>query len=125
MGPNGAYIKTFYTNGWENNNILKAISWLKENLTESTMVEDLAKKVNMASSTFYRKFKNITSLSPIQFQKRLRLQKARQLMLINNLNASTALLEVGYDNFGQFSREYKRLFGEPPHRDIMKIRNTE
>lgn len=124
-GPNGYYLRSFFMDGWNNNNIARSINWLKANLTTKILIDDLATQVNMSTSNFYRKFKELTSLSPIQFQKRLRLQQARQLMLVHDLKASQASLQSGYENFGQFSREYKRLFGEAPHRDIAKLKHKD
>lgn len=83
-------------------------------------MEELARQVNMAPSTFNRHFKEITSLSPLQFQKRLRLYEAERLMLIEGKDAGTAALSVGYESVSQFTREYKRQFGEPPHRDVAR-----
>lgn len=86
-------------------------------------MEDLARRVNMASSTFNRHFKQVTSLSPLQFQKRLRLYEAERLMLQEGKDAGTAALMVGYESGSQFNREYKRQFGAPPRRDVTKKRS--
>jgi AraC-like DNA-binding protein len=122
IGPNGSCLRSFYALGSQNNQITRAISWLKHNLTASVLVEEMAEQVNMAPSTFHRRFKEITSMSPVQFQKRMRLHEARRMMLADNMDASGASAAVGYENFSQFSREYKRLFGDPPRRDVMKVR---
>ena len=100
----------------------QAISWLRNNYKEPVQVDELAKKVNMATSTFHRHFKQLTSLSPLQFQKRLRLYEAQRLMLVENEYAANACMAVGYESPTQFNREYKRLFGEPPSRNINKVR---
>lgn len=96
----------------------KALAWIKENYTHSFTIEELAKSFNMSVSGLQHKFKAITSLSPVQYQKKLRLQEARRLMLSGSMDATTAALEVGYESPSQFSREYRRCFGMPPLRDI-------
>jgi AraC-like DNA-binding protein len=125
MGPNGSQLRSFYALGSQNNQITCAISWLKRNLTVSILVEELAEQVGMAPSTFHRRFKEITGMSPVQFQKRLRLHEAQRLMLTDNLDASGASIAVGYENISHFTREYKRLFGNPPRKNIMLIRNNQ
>lgn len=124
MGPNGNHLRSFYALGSQNNQITSAISWLKKNLTASILVEELAEQIGMAPSTFHRRFKEITGMSPVQFQKRIRLHEAQRLMLTDNLNVSSASIAVGYENISHFTREYKRLFGNPPRKNIMMIRNN-
>jgi AraC-like DNA-binding protein len=124
MGPNGSHLRSFYALGSQNNQITSAISWLKQNLTASILVEELAEQVGMTPSTFHRRFKEITGLSPLQFQKRMRLHEAQRLMLTDNLDVSSVSIAVGYDNISHFTREYKRLFGNPPRRNILMIRNN-
>ena len=102
--------------------ISHAISWLKENLTASLRIEELAKQVNMSPSSLHHQFKEVTSLSPLQFQKRLRLQKARQIIMTDKTSAEKISYLVGYESPSQFSREYTRLFGQPPKRDANQIR---
>jgi AraC-like DNA-binding protein len=104
-----------------NANIAEAIAWLKRNYRKPLRVEELAGIANMSSPTFHRHFREITSFSPIQFQKLLRLNEARRLLLAENKDAVTAAQEVGYESATQFNREYKRLYGEPPHRDMVKL----
>ena len=99
-----------------------AISWLKENLTSTLRIEELAAQVHMSPSSLHHHFKEVTSLSPVQFQKRLRLQKARQLFLTDRTSAEKIAYLVGYDSPSQFNREYARLFGEPPKRDANRMR---
>lgn len=120
--PTGHCLRSFHTLGSQGYQIKQAISWLKQNLTTAMQVDDLAEKVNMAPSTFHRHFKEVTTLSPLQFQKRLRLHEAQRLMLANDLDASSASVAVGYDSLSQFNREYKRLFGDPPRRDVKRLR---
>jgi len=87
-------------------------------------IDELAAQANMSTSTFHHHFRSLTALSPLQFQKQLRLHEARRLMLAESLDAATAALEVGYESPSQFSREYSRLFGAPPLRDISHLREV-
>ncbi|MDL2321796.1 AraC family transcriptional regulator [Desulfosarcina sp. OttesenSCG-928-B08] len=121
-GPNGNRLRFFYTLGSQGNQVARAIAWLKQNIATPVQVEELAEKAHMAPSTFHRHFKEVTTLSPLQFQKRLRLHEAQRLMLTQNLDASSASVEVGYESLSQFTREYKRLFGEPPRKDVKRLR---
>ena len=102
--------------------VAKAVSWLRTNYTETIKVEDLAKLAHMSPSSFHQHFKSVTSLSPLQYQKALRLQEARRLMLATLMDAGTAGLEVGYASASQFSREYSRFFGSAPSKDIAGMR---
>lgn len=117
-GPQGSCLKLFNTTGTQAHQIAQAISWLRLNYTSTMDMVALAQSVNMAPSTFNRHFKKVTSLSPLQFQKRLRLYEAERLMLLEGKDAGTAALMVGYESASQFNREYKRQFGAPPHTDI-------
>jgi AraC-like DNA-binding protein len=100
----------------------KAIAWIEANYARSFTVEELAKTTNMSVSGLHHKFKAITTMGPLQYQKQLRLQEARRLMLSGSMDATTAALEVGYESPSQFSREYRRLFGLPPFQDIKALR---
>jgi transcriptional regulator GlxA family with amidase domain len=100
----------------------KAISWLRENFTQPMKIEELAEMVNMSVSSFHEHFRSVTSLSPLQYQKTLRLQEARRLMLSTVTDANSAAQHVGYLSASQFSREYSRFFGSAPARDIAKLR---
>jgi AraC-like DNA-binding protein len=102
----------------------KAIHWIKENYARSFTVEELAKSCNMSTSGLHHKFKAITTMGPLQYQKQLRLQEARRLMLSGPIGATTAALEVGYESPSQFNREYRRLVGLPPLRDMKAVRKT-
>lgn len=102
----------------------RAISWIKSNFRQSFGIEALAAEARMSPSTFYEHFKTVTSMSPLQYQKQLRLQEARRLILSQSLDAATAGFRVGYESPSQFNREYKRTFGAPPARDIAKLRAT-
>lgn len=123
-GPFGNALRALNAFGTQAGQITRAIAWLKENFKETLPVEALAARSNMAPSTFHKYFKEITTLSPLQYQKRLRLDEARRLMLTDGYDVTRAALAVGYESATQFNREYKRLFGEPPRRNIAHIRNT-
>ena len=102
--------------------LAKAISWLRANFSQPMKVEELAELVHMSVSSFHEHFKAITSMSPLHYQKVLRLQEARRLMLSTMMDAGTASLRVGYLSASQFSREYNRFFGSAPTRDIARLR---
>jgi AraC-like DNA-binding protein len=102
--------------------IAKAVSWLRANFSQQMKVEELAGLAHMSVSSFHQHFKAVTSMSPLQFQKALRLQEARRLMLSTMMDAGAASLHVGYVSASQFSREYSRLFGNSPTRDIARMR---
>ena len=102
--------------------IARAIEWLKGNYDRPLRIDDLAEKARMSASTFHHHFRSMTALSPLQYQKQLRLQEARRLMLAEHLDAATAAFQVGYESPSQFSREYSRQFGAPPLRDITNLR---
>jgi transcriptional regulator GlxA family with amidase domain len=102
--------------------VAKAVSWLQTNFDQPVNVEELASLVNMSVSSFHRQFKSVTSMSPLQYQKALRLQEARRLMLTEMLDAANASRPVGYVSASQFSREYGRFFGTAPTRDIHRLR---
>ncbi|MDR3578964.1 MAG: AraC family transcriptional regulator [Oryzomonas sp.] len=108
--------------GSQSRQIARAIDWLKADFSQPLSIDDLAAQVRMSSSTFHHHFRSMTALSPLQFQKQLRLQEARRLMLTEHLDAATAAFQVGYESPSQFSREYNRVFGAPPLRDITKLR---
>lgn len=104
--------------------ITKAISALRMNYAQSLRVEDMARAVHMSVSSFHHHFKAVTAMSPLQYQKWLRLNEARRLMLNEHFDAASAAFEVGYESPSQFSREYSRLFGAPPRRDIEVMRTA-
>lgn len=122
IGPQGERLRMVNTLGTQSNQIARTITWLKDNYKEPLQVDELARKVNMAPSTFHRHFREVTTLSPLQFQKRLRLYEAQRLMLAENEDAAVAALAVGYESPTQFNREYKRMFGEPPHRHVSQLK---
>ena len=108
--------------GSQGHRVAKAIDWLKTNYTTALRVEELATHVQMSSSSLHQYFRQLTAMSPLQYQKWLRLNEARRLMLNESLDAASAGFEVGYESPSQFSREYSRLFGAPPRRDIEGLR---
>ena len=105
--------------------IAKAIDWLKLNYTAALRVEELAARVQMSTPTFHHHFRQLTAMSPLQYQKWLRLNEARRLMLNDHLDVASAAFRVGYESPSQFSREYSRLFGAPPKRDITMLRRQD
>ena len=98
--------------------IVQAVEWLKQHYNETFDIEELAKRSNMSVSGFYAQFKQMTGMSPLQYQKNLRLTKAQSLIKAGNTSISTAAFETGYDSLPQFSREYKRYFGHSPRKDL-------
>lgn len=124
-GEQGARLRRFALAGTNSNRVAKAVAWLKENYTSPLRVEDLADIANMGVSTLHHHFRAMTAMSPLQFQKHLRLHHARELMLSGSLDAASASLRVGYESPTQFSREYRRMFGHPPLRDIRAILNSD
>lgn len=122
-GPEGARLRAIATLGDQSHRTAKAIAWLKANYAKPLRVEDLAQITGMGLSTLHHHFRALTSMSPLQYQKQLRLQAARARMLVDGLDAASAAFEVGYESASQFNREYSRLFGQPPMRDIRTLRS--
>jgi AraC-like DNA-binding protein len=122
IGPQGERLRVVNTLGTQSNQIARTITWLRDNYKEPLQVDELARKANMAASTFHRHFRQVTTISPLQFQKHLRLYEAQRLMLVENEDAAIAAMAVGYESPTQFNREYKRMFGEPPHRHVNQLR---
>ncbi|MCL6706909.1 AraC family transcriptional regulator [Pseudomonas sp. R2.Fl] len=104
-------------------NVNRAIRWIKENYTQSFSIEQLAFEARMSTSSLHEHFRQVTNMSPLQYQKQLRLQEARRLIFIHAMDAATAGRRVGYDSPSQFSREYRRQFGAPPLQDIDRLRS--
>jgi AraC-like DNA-binding protein len=123
-GEQGQRLRQISMVGSHSHQIARAIDWLKENYDKTFKVDDLASHTGMSTSSLHYHFRAITAMSPLQFQKRLRLNEARQLMLMEQKDATTAAFEVGYESPSQFSREYSRLFGAPPSRDIKRLLET-
>ena len=118
ISPMGRHVREFCTIGTQSNQISRAVKWLKENFSRPFRIEDLARYVNMAPTTFHRHFRKVTSVSPIQYQKNLRLHEAKRLMIAESETVARAAYAVGYESPTQFSREYKRLFGISPKQDV-------
>lgn len=122
VGDQGARLRQIAAAGSQSQQIARAIEWIKGNLSKPFRIDDLAEQSSMSASTFHHHFRAMTALSPLQYQKQLRLQEARRLMLADRLDASTAGFQVGYESPSQFSRDYSRHFGAPPLRDINSLR---
>lgn len=123
-GPHGASISRLATPDSHTERLSRAIHLLRENLTRSIAVEELAAAAKMSPSSFHQHFKALTLLTPLQYQKQLRLLEARRLMLADAVTATTAAYRVGYESPSQFSREYARMFGAPPRRDVAVMRTN-
>src|SRR5512139_814625 len=122
VGDQGGRLRQMASAGSHSHQIARAIDWLKGNFSQSLRIDDLATRVHMSTSAFHHHFRRLTAMSPLQYQKWLRLNEARRLMLTENFNAATAAFQVGYESPSQFSREYRRFFDEPPSRDITSLR---
>jgi AraC-like DNA-binding protein len=121
-GPHGPQLRHLVMAGSPGQQIAKVVAWLKQNFAQPLQGDDLAQRAHMSPSTFRQHFRALTGVSPLQYQKQLRLQEARQLMLNEGLDAGSAGGRVGYESPSQFSREYARLFGAPPQRDVTRMR---
>lgn len=120
-GEQGAYLRRIALSGTQTNRVATAISWLKQNYMAPLRVEQLAEIARMGVSTLHHHFRAMTAMSPLQYQKHLRLHHARELMLSEAADAATAAFRVGYESPTQFNREYRRMFGAPPMRHIKSI----
>lgn len=121
-GAHGPMLRHLVAAGSPGQQIARAMAWLKQNFSHTLRIDELAASAHMSPSTFRQHFRAIAGMSPLQYQKQLRLQEARQLMLNQSLDAGSAGVRVGYESASQFSREYSRLFGAPPQRDIQRLR---
>ncbi|MGN7973197.1 AraC family transcriptional regulator N-terminal domain-containing protein [Serratia sp. 22264] len=121
-GQYGPTLRNLVAQGSPSQQIARVLSWLKLNFAQDLSMEALAAKACMSPSTFRQHFRALTGMSPLQYLKSLRLQEARQVMMNEGLDAGSAAVRVGYESASQFSREYTRLFGAPPLRDIKRIR---
>jgi AraC-like DNA-binding protein len=120
-GPEGTRLRAIATLGDQSHRTAKAIAWIRENYSQPLRVESLAQIAGMGSSTLHHHFRAMTAMSPLQYQKQLRLQAARARMLLDGVDAASAAFEVGYESASQFNREYARFFGQPPMRDIRTL----
>jgi AraC-like DNA-binding protein len=123
--PQGERLRAIATTGDLSNKTARAIAWLKANYAKPLHMEELAAIARMGVSTLHHQFRALTAMSPLQYQKQLRLQMARQRMLMEGMDATSAAYEVGYESVSQFNREYGRLFGQPPMRDIKVLRDAK
>lgn len=122
LGPAGSVLRSINTQGTKSNYIFSGVNWLREHFKEPLDVDALARQVNMAPPTFRKHFKVLTSMSPTQYHKSLRLYEAQRLMLEDREDATSAAYVVGYESLTQFNREYKRLFGAPPMQSVKQLR---
>jgi AraC-like DNA-binding protein len=122
-GPEGARLRAIATLGDQSHRTAKVIAWVRANYAKPLRVEDLAKIAGMGVSTLHHHFRALTAMSPLQYQKQLRLHAARERMLMDGMDAASAAFEVGYESASQFNREYSRFFGQPPMRDIRTLRS--
>ena len=122
--PQGQLLRDIATADSQAHRVNRAIEWLNRHYDEPLRIDELARVANLSTSTLHHRFKAVTAMSPLQYQKQLRLQEARRLMLCGNLDVSSAGYRVGYESPSQFSREYSRLFGEPPVRDLARLRSA-
>ncbi len=116
--PQGKHLRAIATLGDQSHRTAKAVEWLRMNYAKPLRVEELATMARMGVSTLHHQFRSLTAMSPLQYQKQLRLHVARERMLNEGLDAASAAFEVGYESASQFNREYSRFFGQPPMRDI-------
>jgi AraC-like DNA-binding protein len=116
--PQGKHLRAIATLGEQSHRTAKAVEWLRMNYAKPLRVEELASMARMGVSTLHHQFRSLTAMSPLQYQKQLRLHVARERMLHAGLDAASAAFEVGYESASQFNREYSRFFGQPPMRDI-------
>jgi AraC-like DNA-binding protein len=121
--PQGKHLRAIATLGEQSHRTAKAVEWLRVNYAKPLRVEELATLARMGVSTLHHQFRSLTAMSPLQYQKQLRLHVARERMLTEGLDAASAAFEVGYESASQFSREYSRFFGQPPMRDVKAKRN--
>jgi transcriptional regulator GlxA family with amidase domain len=119
----GARLRAIATLGDQSQRTAKAIAWMRANYAKPLRVEELAQIAGMGVSTLHHHFRALTAMSPLQYQKQLRLQAARGRMLTDGLDAASAAFAVGYESASQFNREYSRFFGQPPMRDIRTLRS--
>jgi AraC-like DNA-binding protein len=124
MGEQGGRLRQIAALGGQTNRVAKAIERLRNDFDRPLRIEEIARELGMSVSGFHHHFKEVTAMSPLQFQKQLRLQEARRLMLGEDLDAGSAGYRVGYDDASHFNREYKRLFGAPPMRDVARLREA-
>ena len=116
--PQGRHLRAIATLGEQSQRLSKTVEWLRQNYAKPLRVEELAEMARMGVSTLHHQFRSLTAMSPLQYQKQLRLHVARERMVNEGIDAASAAFEVGYESASQFSREYRRFFGTPPMRDV-------
>ena len=121
--PQGAMLRHIGIADSQGQRVAKAIHWLRQHYAQPLRIDHIAREVHMSASALHHHFKAVTAMSPLQYQKQLRLQEARRLMLSEVMDAASAGHRVGYESPSQFSREYSRMFGAPPVRDVERLRN--
>lgn len=121
MGEQGPHLRHIVSAGSHGFQIAHAIDWLRKNYAQPLKIHSLARQIGMSTSTFHYHFRALTAMSPLQYQKWMRLHEARRLMVMEQLDATSAAFQVGYESPSQFSREYRRQFGAPPLRDIKNL----
>lgn len=124
LGEQGARLRHITALNGQSLTIAKAVEWLRKDFNQPLRIDDIARELGMSVSGFHHHFKAVTAMSPLQYQKRMRLQEARRLMLSGLLDATRVAYQVGYDDASHFTREYKRLFGLPPMRDVERLRTA-
>lgn len=122
-GPQGRHLQDVALQGSQSHRVNRAIEWLNQNYVEPLRIDDLARRVNLSASSLHHRFKALTAMSPLQYQKQLRLQEARRLLMTEGLEVSAAGYRVGYESPSQFSREYSRQFGASPVKDMARLRS--
>jgi AraC-like DNA-binding protein len=123
-GRQGARLSHLIAPGGDDRRISRAVKQLREHIDRPLKIEDMARELGMSVSGFHHHFKSVTAMSPLRFQKQIRLQEARRLMLGEEMDVASASVRVGYEDPSYFSREYKKLFGAPPQRDIAQLRGS-
>ena len=121
-GEQGLRLRAIAAADSQSHRTARAVAWIKENFDQPLSIDALADAANMSKSSLHQHFKALTAMSPLQYQKQIRLQEARKLMLLEALDAASVARRVGYESPSQFSREYRRLFGAPPLRDVARMR---
>jgi AraC-like DNA-binding protein len=123
-GPHGPMLRHLVASGSPSQQIAKVMAWLKQHFMDEVTMDQLADRAHMSPSTFRQHFRSVSGTSPLQYLKHLRLQAARQMMMNEGLDAGSTALRIGYESASQFNREYSRLFGQPPLRDIRRVNSS-
>lgn len=123
-GEQGALLRHLALNNSRTAQVARAVAWVRDHFREPLRVDDLAKHVGMSATSLHRHFKALTQMSPLQYQKQLRLQQARQILMAGGSDVGSVSAQVGYESATQFTREYSRMFGAPPRRDTERLRSS-